>query len=448
MSSLISQKIIQFIYQLLLPLMLIVLAPGQVLKMIRRKDTTGSIVQRLGFFSHLGIRTLAAKKNGLWIHAVSVGEVNIAVRLIREWLKRYPSLPILLTTTTNTGYAVAQNQLGSTVGILFNPIDFLPVVRKFLKLLQPRLIVLVESELWPNCIWEAERQAIPVALVNARVSRRSEKRYRLFLPIIKPLYEKISIICAQNENDAERLIRLGARPESLRVVDSMKFDVSEVHETKNANIYELLQQAGFPSDAIILLGGSTHPGEEEILSDIYRDLAPAHPKLRLVLVPRHFERCNSLARRLGKKGFRVVLKKQILKTAKKQIKETDILIVDTTGELKHFYSISHITFVGKSLLGRGGQNFLEPVQFCHPVIVGPHMDNFSELTAYFLKNDALIQVRDAKQLKTAITRCLQDPKYGEKIASNAVSLFHRRLGATGRTILALDPLVTAALPNN
>jgi 3-deoxy-D-manno-octulosonic-acid transferase len=439
------QKIAQSLYQLLLPLLLFFLAPGQILKMLRRKESASSLAQRFGIFSPQDLGILSAKKNGVWIHAVSVGEVNIAIRIAREWLQRYPRLPILLTTTTKTGREVAEKQLGSSVGILHNPLDFLPVVKNFLNHLQPRVVVLVESELWPNCIWEAERRKIPLALVNARVSSRSERRYALLSPLIRPLYDKIRIICAQSEKDAARLVRLGARPDSIRMVDSMKFDVSEAGETFVENTSSLLRKAGFPADAIILLGGSTHRGEEELLAEIYKTLLIEHPRLRLVLVPRHVERCASISKKLSEKGFTVVSRKQITQADDTNTVFGDILLVDTTGELKNFYSVSHITFVGKSLLGRGGQNFLEALQFCRPVIVGPHMDNFSEITEYFVKNNAIIQINNPSDLKAAVARCLNDPESAAEMAARAKSLFNQRLGATKRTIEALDELIAPVL---
>ena len=436
-----QQAFSQLIYRLVLPVILLLLAPRLIFKMLRRKDTLHGLLQRLGKFSPEEMALLHSHSNGIWIHAVSVGEVNIAVHLIKEWQQKYPSLPIFLTTTTSTGRAVAQNQLGTSVGVLYNPVDLLPVVSKFFDILKPKLIVLVESELWPNCLWEAERRAISVALVNARVSKRSEKFYTLLSVLMEPLYDKISIICAQSHSDVERLLRLGARKEAIRVVDSMKFDVSVVRDCSFQHMSELLLRAGFPADAKILLGGSTHAGEEEVLAQIHKNLLPRFPNLRLILVPRHTERCASIFRKLSKKGYKVVLKKQLDKMGANSHKDTDILLVDTTGELKYFYSVSDVTFIGKSLCGRGGQNFLEPIQFGHPVIVGPYVDNFAELIDFFVSNNAILQVNSVAGLEQAIVNCLEDPGSSKEMAMRAKNLFERRLGATKRTIQALDPLV-------
>lgn len=442
----------QLLYQVLLPLIFLLLAPGQWIKMLRRKESTGSIPQRLGWYNPEQIAALTPHCGGLWIHAVSVGETAIAIRLIREWRRRYPRLPIVLTTTTNTAQAVAKRELGESVAITYNPLDFLFAVRRFLGIVRPRLLVLVESELWPNLIWQARRRKIAVALVNARLSPRTEKRYKMLRAVIQPLYDQIDVICLQSERDRQRLIALGARPETLVMVDSMKFDVSEVRDPHAAarETAVLLARAAVPSRARILLGGSTHAGEELILANVYLRLKKNFPDLFLIICPRHFERSGQIEHQLGQLGLRVLRRSALgdaLADVPTQTSPPDVLLVDTTGELKKFYAAANITFVGKSLCGRGGQNFLEPVQFCHPVIFGPHMDNFAEIAESFLRERAVIRVRDEGELEAAIARCLSDPNYADAVAMRAQSLFQKRLGATRRTIEALDPLVVPAVPD-
>lgn len=438
------------IYQILLPFLFLFLAPSQWIKMLRRKDATGSVLQRLGFFNQQIKNLLTAQSRGLWIHAVSVGEVAIAIRLIREWRRRYPRLPIFLTTTTNTAQAVARRELGDTVALTYNPLDFIFSVRSFFNLIHPRVLVLVESELWPNFLWEAKRRKVPVALVNARLSLTAERRYRMLQPIIRPLYDHLDIICLQSEADRERLLALGARPETLIVADSMKFDVSEVRDTRVATreVNTLLNRASVPDTARILLGGSTHPGEEQILARVYLRLRQKHPELFLIICPRHFERAKKIEHELTQLGLRVVRRSLLgdpLADVQPLPNTPDVLLVDTTGELKRFYAAAHITFVGKSLTGHGGQNFLEPVQYCHPVIVGPHVENFAEIASHFIRERAIIQVADQAALESAVERCLSDPAYAEAVAMRAQSLFHKRLGATRRTIEALDPFILPAV---
>ncbi|HPA20558.1 MAG TPA: 3-deoxy-D-manno-octulosonic acid transferase [Verrucomicrobiae bacterium] len=424
-------------YNALFPIVFAAVAPHYGYKMLRRSRSGRGFGQRFGIF---GARTRAAiepQRGGIWIHAVSVGEVRLAALLIREWRRRDSGAKIVLSTTTPTGQSVAQAEVGSLVPIVFNPIDFLPCVRSAFELIRPRVLVLVEAEVWPNYFWEAQARGVPVLMANARLSRRTEARYHQLAWFARPLLRQMARVCVQNGRDADRFARLGVDRERLVDTGSMKFDVSRVSWNGTLDPREILAGAGWTTGRPIFLAASTHRGEETLVGRVLMRLRAEFPNLFLIVAPRHMERGGEVQRALRELGLESVRRSQARASAAANL-NNDVMILDTTGELKDFYPLATVTFVGKSLLGRGGQNFLEPVQGGTPVVLGPHMENFDAIAAEFTDADAVVRITSEDGLADAVGKLLRDGALAAGLVARARALFERRVGAATRTVDALE----------
>jgi len=430
---------IRLAYNLLFPFIFAAVAPHYGYKMLRRSRSGRGFGQRFGIFGKRTRALVEGHRGGIWIHAVSVGEVRLAALLVREWRRRDPDRRIVLSTTTPTGQSVAQAEVGSMVPIIFNPIDFYPCVRAAFELIKPRVLVLVESEVWPNYFWEARARNVPIVMANARLSRRTEARYRRLAWFARPLLRQMMRVCVQSEADAERFAALGIDRRRLVDTGSMKFDVSRISWNGNLDPRKVLQSAGWRADRPIFLAASTHRGEEALAGRIFIRLRERFRDLFLVVAPRHMERGGEVAKVLQELGIAAVRRSH----GDSSDAVGDAMILDTTGELKYFYSLAAVTFVGKSLFGSGGQNFLEPVQGKTPVIFGPHMENFEAMAREFTEAGAVVRVGDEDSLEDSAAKILEDRALADRLVGRATELFERRIGATGRTVDALEPWTAA-----
>jgi 3-deoxy-D-manno-octulosonic-acid transferase len=295
-------------------------------------------------------------------------------------------------------------------------------------------IVLVEGEIWPNFLWRAKEMAIPVFLVNARLSDRSFRGYKRFARLFRPLFGSLAGVGAQSEADAARLRELGCRPQSVRVVGSLKYDAAKLDERRLLDVPAMLGQLGLAPGARILLGGSTHAGEEAILAEQFLRLRARFPDLFLVLVPRHFERCREVGRQLEARGLRFVYRNGITAPTRFQPGEVDCLLVNTTGELRYFYEHATVIFVGKSLTAAGGQNPIEPGALGKAMVFGPNMQNFAEVVRSLLAQDGAIQTRDAAGLEKVLGELLADEARRQTLGRNALKVVRENLGAVSRTV--------------
>jgi 3-deoxy-D-manno-octulosonic-acid transferase len=317
---------------------------------------------------------------------------------------------------------------------IYYPIDRRKYVARAIATLRPRAIVLVEAEIWPNFIWRAKRQEIPLFLVNARLSERSFRGYKRFGFLFRRLFAAFDGVGAQNEADAERLRKLGCRPEAIRVVGNLKFDAARIEERRVLNVTALMAQLGVPADAQLLVAGSTNPGEEAILADIAQRLRTRFPKLFLILVPRHFERCREVGRELQTRGIKFAYRSEVTAHTQHRAGELDCLLVNTTGELKFFYEPATVIFVGKSLTAQGGQNPIEPGALGKPILFGPNMQNFADVARSFIANDGAVQVQDAAELESQLAALLLDAPRREQLGQNALKVVRENLGAIERTV--------------
>jgi 3-deoxy-D-manno-octulosonic-acid transferase len=370
----------------------------------------------------------------IWIHAVSVGEVNLCTQLIRALELRLPNIKFVVSTTTTTGMAELRRRLPTHISKIYYPIDRRTFAGRALAVINPEAIVLVEAEIWPNFLWRAHDLNVPVFLANARLSDRSFRGYKRFGFLFRPLFASFAGVGCQNEEDAARLREVGCRPETVRVVGNLKFDAAKLDERRTLDVPALLRQLGVPPDAPILVGGSTHDGEEAILAEIAQRLRARFPKLFLVLVPRHFERGNEVGRQLRERGVKFAYRNLIGANTQLADGEVECLVVNTTGELRFFYEHATAVFIGKSLTAIGGQNPIEPAALGKAMVFGPNMQNFAGITRNFIAEDGVVQVGDSEALEKAIAGLLADENRRVELGRNAQRVVRENLGAIDRTV--------------
>jgi len=427
----------RFFYNLLFPLALLFFLPGYIVTMLRRGNYRKKFGQRLGFYDH-ATRARLAQGTHTWMHAVSVGEVMIALKLAARMKQLTPALRIALTTTTTTGFALATRQPPDWIEVLYTPLDFWPIMRRAFAVIRPSGIVLVEAEIWPNLVAIAHHRKIPLALVNARLSSRSERRFRLFNRFLKPYFQKLDLICVQEPEDVSRWQSLGARPDRIHAVGSIKFDPENVGASAVAP-RAVLQAFGVQEARPILLAGSTHPGEEEILGTAFLKLRNEFPDLFFVVAPRHVERALEVASQLRAIGL-----SPTSRSASKAGPGTDSLVLDTTGELRDWYSVAIVVFIGKSLTAHGGQNPVEAIVAGRPVVFGPHMENFAALAGQLVAAGGALQVRNPEELVEVFTTLFRSPSQREEIVGRTRQVLDQHRGATERTAQLLKRVESQA----
>ncbi|MGD9781926.1 MAG: 3-deoxy-D-manno-octulosonic acid transferase [Kiritimatiellia bacterium] len=421
---------IWWIYNLLFPIAFACLLPHFALRMLRRGGYGRHFSQRFGWYGPEEKARLAAPGRPLWIQAVSVGELAVAFSFMAELRRRDPSARFVLTTNTSTGHALALKKIQSPDATLYFPMDVPWVVPRVLRRIRPAAVVLVENEMWPNLIRYARRQGIPTVMINGRISEHSFRGYRKIRFITRRLLPQIHWFCVQSAEDRDRLRALGAPADRMEVVGSAKYDVDSTAPTAEARARALLANIGHKPGQPVLVGGSTWAGEEAALLDFYRDARKTHPGLWLVLVPRHAERRAEVLEEIRARGLSAVQRSQFPDGAPAPDRRPDVLLVDTTGELRGFYAAADVVFVGKSLTQTGGQNPIEPAKDGKPVVVGPHMENFPVISRDFLEARAYLQARDADELKGLILRLLGDPAERARLGRAAADLVARKAGAT------------------
>lgn len=383
---------------------------------------------RMGYLPAALTESLA-KKSNVWIHAVSVGEVLAVRNFIRELKRERPNDSIVISVVTKTGYEVARSQFKEGETIIFAPLDVSWAVKKFVEAIAPKVYIAAETEIWPNLLRTLQNKGVPIVIINGRVSEGSFKGYQKISFLMKDVISRIDLLCMQSQEDAKRIIELGALFNRVHVVGNVKFD-----EVPSGFWPE---DFGF-EDERLWIAGSTHPGEEEILLDVYKALQARFADLRLVLAPRHIERCGAVSRLVEDKNFRPVLLSKLKET---KLTPHSVVVVDTMGKLRSLYQLATIVFVGKSLVGRGGQNVIEPAAFSKPVMVGPHTDNFKDVIRLFREAKALIEVRNPQELSEEAAVLLSNPQEQESLGRRALEVIQSNQGVTAKTLELIRPLL-------
>ena len=423
----------RLLYNILFTIGFVLSAPFYLLKMRRRGGWRAGFSQRFGHYD-AKLKQALTNRRTLWFHAVSVGEVNLCTQLIHALEARLPHHKIVVSTTTSTGMAELQRRLPVHISKIYYPVDRRKHVQRALGLLNPEAMIFIEAELWPNMLWGLQRRGLPYFLVNARISDRSFRGYRRAGFLFRPLFEHFAGVGVQNEADAKRLVALGCRPEAVRVVGSLKFDSASTPQRGKIDVEDLLKQIGVPEDALVLVGGSTHAGEESILAEIAGRLRKRFPKLFLIVVPRHQERGAEVGRDLKAAGARFLFRTELSGGRRCGPGEVDCLIVNTTGELLAFYERADVVFVGKSLTAEGGQNPIEPAAQSKPILFGPNMQNFPQIVPEFLAQKAAIQVKTAQELEASVARLLGDPDLRGEMGWRARSVVDKNQGGIEKTV--------------
>jgi 3-deoxy-D-manno-octulosonic-acid transferase len=401
--------------------------------MYRRGNLKESFGERFGFFSKKTRERIRKFDRPIWIHSVSVGEVRIAEVLLREIRRIHPFQTIVVTVTTSTARHIAKKLEDKYTAVVYKPIDFFWANKLAYRMIKPRLVILIEKEIWANHIWEASRRKIPVWMVNASMSERSKERYKKFNFFIKHVISDLSWVGLQMQykNDYERFVDAGYDAHKLFRVGSLKYDVAELGSINQDVAYRLRDYFKWSPEDPIVIAGSTFEGEEEMFLDIFGRLKKEIPNLRLILAPRHSERRDSVVATCQKFPYYFVQRSKMNNIPVNVA--PDVFILDSTGELSQFYWLGTVTFIGKSLTAHGGQNFIEPIRSSSPTLVGPYMENFESIVEQYKNKNALIQVQNKEELEVALVDLLKNPEKRVEYSKRSFDVYQGYLGAGKRT---------------
>ena len=447
-------RIVLLIYRVLLPLLFLVAFPGWVLKMLRRGGFGTALNERVGiYFTEKEYESCGA----IHLHAVSVGETMLALKLLREWQAAHPGTKFVLATGTSTGHDAATAANIHGLRVTYSPLDFPWMVRSYLSRFEPSSIILIEGEVWPSLLLAAERRGIPVSLANARTSPRSAKRFRKFAPLLRPFFCRLSAVCLQEEEHRSLWQALGIAPQNIYLTGSIKFDpLSSAAPSPDPVFAEML--AAFGSQRRIVLAASTFPGEETLIAEA---IFAADENALPVIVPRHAERRAEVADALTRAGFSVTLRSLWSAGLKPAIsrpqthhdiqpgiepqesgfqsRAPQAFVIDTTGELATWITHADAVIIGKSFLSTGGQNPAEAIIAHKPLILGPHMDNFQPLVRHLLAAGGALAAHDSASITLAIRSAL-DPAIAKALVEKASGVLSLHEGATQRHLRVLHPI--------
>jgi 3-deoxy-D-manno-octulosonic-acid transferase len=419
-----------FFYSLALFAVVVLGSPWWLLRMATSGKYREGLTERLGLVPHRVVDVLPAHGEVVWLHAVSVGEVLAVSPLIQRL--RSEGLTVLISTTTRTGQRLARERFGAG-NVFYFPLDFAWIVRRYLRELRPRILILAETEFWPNLLAACGRASVPVVVVNGRISDRSFPRYRRLKWMWGRVLAGLSLVLAQSEQDVDRLKAIGAPADRVRLGGNMKFDVRAADE--GAEIVRLLRLL-LPGDARLLVCGSTLEGEEQMLLDAWPSLVRAEPRLRMVLAPRHPERFPAVGQLLERSGIEWARRSLFVAGWNSNLKPGSVLLLNSIGELAPVYSLAQIAFVGGSLVAAGGHNPLEPAQFGVPIVMGPNYENFRAIIEELRLSNA-IRIVSPADLSSTIAEMLHNPEQAWAMGERALEVFRAEAGATDRAAEAI-----------
>jgi 3-deoxy-D-manno-octulosonic-acid transferase len=399
-----------------------------------------------GFAMRFGVFPQVPELDGpIWLHAVSVGEAMSIRHLVENLKGKFPQKDFIISTVTPTGNKIARSIAGKNDAVIYLPLDFSWVVRGVIDKISPSLFVIAETEIWPNLITALYKKNIPIAVVNARISDRSFKKYLFARFLVKPVLNKISVFCVQTAIDGKRLEQLGVAKEKIKLTGNMKFDIKvRDYEDLRKDYADYRVKLGVGIKEKLIVAASTHPGEEEALLEVYLKLLNSFPDLKLLLVPRHPERSEALVKLINKYPLlsaRRISQLPRLNEADELSGRKQVFILDTIGQLMYFYAISDIVFVGGSLVKSGGHNILEPASLGKPILFGKYMFNFRGIAEMFLKNNAGIMVNDAGELEIELKKILEDDLKISQLGHASRKVILENQGATAKNVEAITALL-------
>lgn len=416
------------IYNIFLLIATVLFSPMILFKLITVPKYRGGMTQKLGRLRK-GVLKVIKGSRPIWIHAVSVGEVMAAHPLIRELKKKYPHRKLILSTVTVTGNYTARRRVPEADAVFYFPFDFPCIVRRVIQGINPQIVLVAETELWPNFFRELKRAGIPSAVINGRISPSSHRNYRKFNTFFSQVFANVTLFCMQSEADAIRIKDLGADPDKVMVTGNLKFDQKLPVNTS--------APVSIASGKKVITAGSTHRGEEAALLDVFKQLRQKYPELLLIIAPRHPERFDEVEGLISKAGYDCQRRTKLHGPVK------DVLLLDTIGELRSFYSLCDIAFIGGSLVKVGGHNLLEPAAMKKPVIFSRYMFNFKEISEALLSAGGGVMVKDKTELYIQIDKLLSDKELSRSMGEKAFSVIEMNSGAARKTIDAVGRLIVA-----
>jgi len=413
-------------------------SPIVIYRAIRYKRYRTGWAQRFGKIT----RKDRALKKCIWLHAVSVGEVNAARTVIEELEIRFPDFEIVISTTTDTGFARANALFGENLQVFYFPFDLSWVMRRAFHKIRPAICLLMEQEVWPNFVHLAQQLDVPVVVVNGRISDKGFARYKKLRPIAKMIWQKVTLVLAQTDEYAQRFITIGTPVEKVIVTGSLKYDTAQT-EDKVEGADTLADQLNI-GDERLWVAGATGPGEEKIILDVFKNLTNQHQfnDLRLAIVPRKPERFDEVAQLIQDAGFDFVRYSSIKNTDTRHPEKTPVILGDTMGDLRKFYSLATIIFVGRSLVPMGGSDMMEAAALGKCTLFGPHAFNFRQTVDALIKDEGAIMVKDEQGLLETMQKCLADTDFAQKIARSGQEVIKKNQGATKKTITQIAKLLT------
>ena len=411
-----------WLYSASISLFMLGMAPSVLTQMFLRGKYRRGMGERFG-----DVAPWEGTAEPVWLHAVSVGEAMAAAPLARLLVSRHPAVPLIASTTTETGRAVAEQRIPAARFVFF-PLDFRWAAARALRRLRPRLVLLTETELWPNFLAACAQRRIPVVLINGRISPRSFPRYRLVRRWFGGVLQGVRLFCMQSAADADRILSLGAPADRVRVTGNLKYDLPALEQ--GADVGAIRAGLGLSPECRLVIAGSIHRGEDEPVIEAFRSAAASRRDLCLLVAPRHPERLEEVERVLAKAGVPCVRRSRLPATP---AREGGAILLDTMGELARLYAAASVVFVGGSLIPHGGQNILEPAAYGRPVLHGPHMGNFAEMRDRFQEAEAALQVADGPGLAEGLQLLLDDATRAERMGRAGRSIVEAQRGATGRT---------------
>lgn len=414
--------------------------PYFALKSLRTTRYRAGLRQRFGRIPKAAMAPLQGVRP-LWLHAVSVGEVIAAVPLVNALRRHFPELPILVSTVTETGQTTAREKMAADAYVYF-PLDYPWVVRRVIARVQPRLFLMVETEIWPNVLRELARQQIPAILVNGRISPRSFRGYRRLRPFMRQVLQSITSFGMQTKLDAERIIGIGAEPSRVQVTGNIKYDLP-LAPLSNAEEQQLRDDLGL-GHAPVFMAGSTHRGEEELVIAAYLQARARVPTLRLLLAPRHLDRLDEIDTLLRR--YQLTARRRSQGSLPSHGTEASALVLDTIGELAKVYAVGTVVFVGGSFVPIGGHNVLEPAAHRKPILFGPHMHNFHQIASALLEAGGALQMQTAESLGEHVSTLLRYPERCQSLGEAAYQVLRENQGAIGRTVELIGPLLCENRP--
>lgn len=434
------RHVIKVFYNLVLSVCVVLAIPFILVAVCVSEKRRLTLLPRLGMQS---FKSVPAKRP-VWVHALSVGEVLSIIPLVKS-LGRYEKVvPLVFSASTLTGYRVAKQALGDSVAaVFFFPYDLIWCVKRVITRVNPCLFVLVESDLWPNFLWELKRKSVAAVIVNGRLSRSSLAGYRRIFILMKPVFSAVAAICVQSELDRDRYRQLGIPDKKLIVTGNMKFDCSSI-DTSFADKEQMRKEMSIPIAGKVFVAGSTHDGEEAVLADVFIRLKELIDNLTLVVVPRDPKRAHAVSRLFLSRGFSCRILSSLMQEDPGapdlggSSNVCDVVVVSVMGLLAMVYSVADLTFVGGSLVNEGGHNPVEPAALGKPVLFGPHMDDFEPLAKMFVASGGAAQVQDAEALFSAAQLLLADDEKARGMGLKALQAVSNNKGAVEATIRVIE----------